>query len=98
MTDKRTHAGRLNVTTGETGDAIADANSGRMYKHIEDAISDGQMTARAQTVAICAAILQVLVDDTFISSAVIDKATGLVTRAEEWDRHERLQDMKDVKF
>ena len=90
MPDKRTHAGALDATTGKTGDAIADANSGRMYKHIQDAVNDGQMTPRAQTVAICAAILHAPSGGYTLEDS-IEAAADLITRADEWDRHERLQ-------
>ena len=86
MPDKRTHAGQLNVTTGRTHPPPL--TEGHEMPHMEERIADGHMTPRAQTVAICAALL---VWGERGPAGAISDATEIVTRALEWDRHERLQ-------
>jgi len=91
MPDKRTHAGRLNATSGETyPPPLTDGHELPPLPHIEDRIADGHMTERARTVAICAAILFAKNTTLYTASAAKD-AFDLVMRAEEMDRHERFQ-------
>jgi len=88
MPDRRTHAGQLNVATGRTHPPPL--TEGHEMPHIEDRIADGHMTPRAQTVAICAAILFAKNTTLYTATAAKD-AFDLVMRAEEMDRHERLK-------
>lgn len=71
----------------ETGDGgIRDLKS---YPTVQDAVNDGHMTERARCVAICAAIISA--GDSGTWQQIMQSAVECVTRAEEWDRHERLQ-------
>ena len=88
MPDKRTHAGQLNATTGRTHPPPL--TEGHEMPHIEDRIADGHMTERARTVAICMAIMWSQSLEGSATDAQAD-AINIVTRAEEWDRHERLR-------
>lgn len=91
MPDRRTHAGALDATTGEAyAPPLADGHELPPMPHIEDRIADGYMTERAQTVAICTAILMTNPCCLPLSDYMSD-AAQIVTRAEEWDRHERLR-------
>ena len=78
--------GELNATTGRTHPPPL--TDGHELPHIEDLIADGHMTERARMVAICAALLAW--GERGPAGAISD-ATDIVTRAEEWDRHERFQ-------
>lgn len=82
--------GDLNVTTGRT--LPPPLTEGHEMPHVEDLIADGHMTPRAQTVAICAAIMWT---ELYGRGAAVNEVMGyaidIVTRAEEWDRHERFQ-------
>ena len=89
MPDKRTHAGALDATTGET--YAPPLTEGHEMPHIEDRIADGHMTKRARTVAICAAILSANAQIGGTWAELTDIAIDLMGRAEEWDRHERLR-------
>jgi len=91
MPDKRTHAGALDATTGEAyAPPLADGHELPPMPHIEDRIADGHMTERARTVAICMAIMWSQSLEGSATDAQAD-AINIVTRAEEWDRHERLR-------
>jgi len=91
MPDKHTHAGILNATTGRTHPPpLTEGHELPHMPHIEDRISDGYMTERARTVAICAAILMTNPCCLPLSDYMSD-AAQIVTRAEEWDRHERVK-------
>jgi len=90
MPDKHTHAGILNATTGRT--RPPPLTDGHEMPHIEDRIADGHMTERARTVAICAAVLHASpVLKGYTEVEVFREAVDIVTRAEEWDRHERVK-------
>ena len=88
MPDRRTHAGILDATTGRTHPPPL--TEGHEMPHMEERIADGHMTPRAQTVAICAAILFAKNTTLYTATAAKD-AFDLVMRAEEMDRHERLR-------
>ena len=79
--------GELNATTGRTHPPPL--TDGHELPHIEDLIADGHMTERARTVAICAAIISTC--DCGNWQQIMAGAIEIVTRAEEWDRHERLR-------
>ena len=91
MPDKHTHAGILNATTGRTHPPpLTDGHEMPPMPHVEDLIAAGHMTERARTVAICAAVIFAH-DTTLLPDTAAKDAFDLVIRAEEMDRHERLQ-------
>ena len=72
MPDRRTHAGILNVVTGETGN-----------------LTDGHITERARLIATLAA--EIYKSKIGSVRQCVEDAADMVCRAEEMDRHERLQ-------
>ena len=72
-------------------DGELNATDGKTYAHLEDALADGRMTERARTVALVAAQIWATCTYEVKLADVITEAADIVTRADEWDRHERLQ-------
>lgn len=76
----------------ETGDGgIRDLKS---YPTVQDAVNDGHMTPRAQTLALVAARLWGPCGEYETLAEAMYDAAVIVQRADEMDRHERLQERK----
>lgn len=81
--------GELNATTGRS--YPPPLTDGHEMPHIEDLIADGRMTERARTVALVAARLWGPCGEYETIAEAMHDAADIVTRADEWDRHERLK-------
>ena len=80
MPDKHTHAGILNATTGRTHPPSS---------HVEDVMDYGHITERARLIATLAA--EIYKSKIGSVRQCVEDAADMVCRAEEIDRHERLQ-------
>ena len=90
MPDRRTRAGELNVTTGRTQPPpLTDGHEMPPMPHAEDLIADGHITERARLIATLAA--EIYKSKIGSVRQCVEDAADMVCRAEEIDRHERLQ-------
>ena len=88
MPDKRTHAGRLNATSGET--YPPPLTEGHEMPHVEDLIARDYLTW--PVIAICASILRASpITNGPTQPEAVYEAAEIVAHAKEIDRHERFQ-------